>query len=96
MLHARYTRCVHVPHRTGSVIDTDEAILAAFETHPRPPRASTALWQARRGGHHFMWCIWDGETFTGEMMISEHACLQRIPQLAIERGTTDVAVATIE
>lgn len=96
MLHARFTRCVHVPHHTGSVIDTDEAILAAFATHPHPPNAATALWQARRGGHHFMWCIWDGETFTGEMLISEYACHQRIPLLATERATPGIDVAAVE
>lgn len=93
MLRARLTDHVRVPHLTGSILDTDEAILAAYKRHPFPPPPEQALREARAGGVHGVWCIWDGDRYTGEKFISEHWCNVEIARLHEEAASTEAKAA---
>ena len=67
-IHARQLCFVEVPHRTGWILDDDDAILAAYAASPRRLPRDRVLWEARSGQHRAWWSIWDGDTFTGELV----------------------------
>lgn len=86
MFHARCTEFVNVPHRTGRVLNTDEAIIAAYATHPKRPSNAAALREARRGGIHYGWAIWENDDYTGIVIISEHWCKVEADQMNRRRA----------
>ena len=86
-LHARQVGFVEVPHLTGWVLDTDDAILDAYKLSPRRLPAHRALWEARSGRRSAWWTIWDGERFTGEILTHREAAEARVLQLLVQRST---------
>ena len=86
MLHARLTAYVEVPHLTGHVLNTDEAIIAAYHKHPQKISPSVALRQARRGGVRYHWTIWNGDQPTDYVAISEHWCKEEIARRTSQAG----------
>lgn len=82
MFHARYTEYVQVPHLVGLIRNTDEAILEAYKKHPFPPPPATALREARAGGLHHAWAVWEGDRYTGVRSISEYWCRKEAEEMA--------------
>ena len=79
--HARQVCFVKVPHRPGCVLDDDEAILEAYADGTRRLPRDRALWEARSGRRCAWWSIWDGDTFTGELVGHHTAAATRVLQL---------------
>ncbi len=84
-IHARQLCFVEVPHRTGWILDDDAAILAAYADGRRRLPRERALWEARSGRRCAWWSIWDGDTFTGELVRHPDAAAARVLQLLAGR-----------
>ena len=84
-IHARRLSFVEVPHRTGWVLDDDDAILEAYADSTRRLSRERTLWEARSGRRCAWWSIWDGETFTGEFVRHHEVAAVRVLQLLAYR-----------
>ena len=87
-IHARQLCFVEVPHRVGWIIDDDEAILDTYATAGRRLPRDRALREARSGRRCAKWSIWNGDTFTGEVLADPNAAALRIMQLLVFRDGT--------
>ncbi len=84
--HARQLCFVEVPHRAGWVLDDDDTILDAYAASPRRLTRERALWEARSGRRCAWWSIWDGDTFTGELVSRHDAAAARVLELLAYRS----------
>ena len=63
------------------VLDDDDVILDGYATSNRRLPRDRALWEARRGRRCAKWSIWNGNTFTGEVLGDHNAAAMRVMEL---------------